>query len=75
MNTIEQPTTLRRVVRRHTKRKTMPRLLAYSPRRMVETCGCSELYPSSCEVTHHNVTGPGCGEGYPSVCGLSYNYS
>lgn len=69
-----------RVIRHATSRRiavasrsAKPRLLAYSNRRMIETCGCGEYYPSSCGQNHSGQSGPGCGHYYPLSCGSNHS--
>ena len=59
--------------RRGTVRRAKPRILAYSPRRMVETCGCGHYYSSTCGRHHSGNDGPGCGHYYSSTCGINHS--
>ncbi len=65
--------TQRNARRSISRRLLKPRLLAYSPCRRVETCGCGEYYPSSCGQNHSGQSGPGCGHYYPSSCGSNHS--
>ena len=67
-------TTARKAIRRpaSTPRMAKPRLLAYMPRRIAETCGCGHYYSSSCGI-NHSSSDSGCGHYYSSSCGQNHS--
>ena len=66
--------TSRRVMRHPTlRRAAKPKLLAYSPRRMVETCGCGHYYESTCGLNHSSNDDGYCGNYYQSTCGRNHS--
>lgn len=59
--------------RRTATRRAKPRILAYSPRGIVEICGCGNYYISTCGQNHSGNDGPGCGHYYSSTCGSNHS--
>lgn len=65
--------TSRSLVCRSMSRRAKPRLLAYTPSRMVEVCGCSTYSEGSCGRYHSGNTGPGCGHYSEGCCGINWS--
>lgn len=65
--------TPRRTSRRSISRMVKPRLLAYSPRRLVETCSCGHYYESTCGINHSSNDDGICGNYYQSTCGRNHS--